>query len=74
MRPSNKYIHIQFYKVSEAGKAKDCSKIVLKIARSLGACMVVEISMLLERKLISSLLLLIFLRENNNHILLKDYF
>ena len=36
--------------------------------------MVVEISMLLEWKLITSLLLVIFLRENNNHILLKDYF
>ena len=36
--------------------------------------MVVEISTLLEWKLITSLLKLIFLRENNNHILLKDYF
>ena len=35
--------------------------------------MAVEISMLLEWTLITSLLLLIFLRENN-HILLKDYF
>ena len=36
--------------------------------------MVVEISMLLEWILLISLLQLIFLRENNNHILLKDYF
>ena len=36
--------------------------------------MVVEIGMLSELKLITSLLLLIFLWENNNHILLKDYF
>ena len=36
--------------------------------------MVVEISMLWKWKLKTSLLLLIFLRENNNHILLKDYF
>ena len=36
--------------------------------------MVVQISTLLELKIIKNLLLLIFLRENNNHILLKDYF
>ena len=36
--------------------------------------MVVEISMLLEWILLISLLQLIFLRENNNHILLKDNF
>ena len=34
----------------------------------------VEISMLWEWNLFTSLLLLIFWRENNNHILLKDYF
>ena len=37
MRPSNKYIYIQFYIVSEGGTAKECSKIVLKIAHSLRA-------------------------------------
>ena len=75
MRPSNKYIYIQFYIVSEGGKAKDCSKIILKIACSLRVLyMVVEISMLLEWNLITSLLLLIFLREVDDHILLKDYF
>ena len=36
--------------------------------------MVVEISMRWEWILLTSLLLLIFLTENNNHILLKDYF
>ena len=36
--------------------------------------MVVEISMLWEWKILTSLLQLIFLRENNSNILLKDYF
>ena len=36
--------------------------------------MVVKISMLLEWKLIISLPLLIFLRENDNHIVLKDFY